>query len=66
MIATRHIMNKFNDEDLTKNCQSCMKCKSLKDDMGNIVQHACLVDGQPLGGKWPIHITICGKFMKRK
>lgn len=63
MIASRHKMEK--GEDFSKKCQNCMKCKPINDDEGNIVMHACLIDGQPLGYLWPIHITTCNKFANR-
>ena len=50
-------------DDFTKKCQNCKKCKPLTDYADNIIGHACLVDGEPLGYKWPIHITTCKKFV---
>lgn len=61
MVASRHIMTK--GEDFNKKCQNCKKCRPLLDDLNNVVGHACLVDGQPLGGPWPTHITTCKKFI---
>ena len=61
MISSRRKMVK--GDDFSKKCQNCKKCKPLHDDAGNVVMHACSVDGQPLGNQWPIHITTCNKFI---
>lgn len=50
-------------DDFSKKCQNCKRCKPLHDDFGNTVMHACNIDGQPLGVRWPVHITTCDKFM---
>lgn len=64
MVSSRRTM--VVGDDFTKKCQNCRKCKAMIDDANHVVGHACLVDGEPLGGRWPTHITTCNKFIRNR